>query len=75
MVVEERVELKKGLKDVYFDRSTISKVDPAGKLHYRGYDIHDLADHSTFEMKRLVLGGLSKRLKAVRFALIALRAG
>ena len=49
MPVNEQVELHKGLKNVYFDRSAIGSVDPAGKLHYRGYDIHDLAEHSTFE--------------------------
>ena len=69
MVVEERVELKKGLKDVYFDRSTISKVDPAGKLHYRGYDIHDLADHSTFEETcyLLLYGSLPTRAALEQF--------
>jgi citrate synthase len=49
MVVEERVELRKGLKNVYFDRTEIGLVDPKGKLLYRGYNIHDLAEHSTFE--------------------------
>ena len=49
MVVEERVELKKGLKNVYFDRTEIGLVDPKGRLLYRGYNIHDLAEHSTFE--------------------------
>ena len=49
MPVNEQVELHKGLKNVYFDRSEIGSVDPAGKLHYRGYNIHDLAEHSTFE--------------------------
>ena len=50
MAVEGGVELKKGLKDVYFDRSDSSFIDgKAGKLLYRGYNIHDLAEHSTFE--------------------------
>jgi citrate synthase len=49
MVVEERVELKNGLKNVYFDRTEIGLVDPKGRLLYRGYNIHDLAEHSTFE--------------------------
>ena len=49
MPVDEKVELRKGFKNVYFDRSEIGSVDPAGKLHYRGYSIHDLAERSTFE--------------------------
>ena len=40
----------RGLKDVYFDRSGISDIDGrAGELRYRGYSIHDLAEHSSFE--------------------------
>ena len=49
MPVREKVELKKGLRNVFFDRTATGSVDPAGKLLYRGYNIHDLADHSTFE--------------------------
>ncbi len=69
MVAEGKVELKKGLKGVYFDRSTISKVDPAGKLHYRGYNIHDLADHSTFEETSYLLlyGSLPTRRELDQF--------
>ncbi|MSQ13915.1 MAG: citrate (Si)-synthase [Dehalococcoidia bacterium] len=45
-----QVELKRGLKDVYLDRTTVSFIDgEMGKLLYRGYDIHDLAEKSTFE--------------------------
>ena len=72
MVVEQKVELKKGLKDVYFDRSTISKVDATGKLHYRGYNIHDLASKSTFEETcHLLLHGtlpnqLNNQMKSAR---------
>lgn len=44
------VEIKRGLKDVYFDKTEASFIDGAiGKLLYRGYSIHDLAAHSTFE--------------------------
>ena len=44
------VELKRGLKDVYLDRTQASFIDGAeGKLLYRGYNIHDLAEKSTFE--------------------------
>ena len=40
----------RGLKDVYFERSATTFIDgKAGELRYRGYSIHDLAQHSTFE--------------------------
>lgn len=43
-------EIRKGLKDVYLDTTESSFIDGAeGKLLYRGYNIHDLAEQSTFE--------------------------
>ncbi len=43
-------EIRKGLKDVYLDTTVSSFIDgEAGKLLYRGYNIHDLAEKSTFE--------------------------
>ena len=43
-------EIIKGLKDVYFDTTESSFIDgDVGKLLYRGYNIHDLAEKSTFE--------------------------
>ena len=43
-------EIRKGLKDVYLDTTTSSFIDgEVGKLLYRGYNIHDLAEKSTFE--------------------------
>ena len=43
-------EIRKGLKDVYLDTTTASFIDgEEGKLLYRGYNIHDLAEKSTFE--------------------------
>ena len=43
-------EIMKGLKDVYLDTTTSSFIDgEVGKLLYRGYNIHDLAEQSTFE--------------------------
>ncbi len=47
---EEKVEIHRGLKGVYFDRSAVSSIDgKAGELRYRGYSIHDLATRSSFE--------------------------
>ncbi len=46
----DKVEVHRGLKGVYFDRSTTTFIDGrAGELRYRGYSIHDLAQYSTFE--------------------------
>jgi citrate synthase len=43
-------KIHRGLKDVYFERSATTFIDgKAGELRYRGYSIHDLAQHSTFE--------------------------
>ena len=47
---EGDIEIRRGLKGVYFDRSPTCFIDGrAGELRYRGYSIHDLARHSTFE--------------------------
>ena len=46
----EKIEIHRGLKGVYFDRSRVCYIDGrAGELRYRGYSIHDLAERSTFE--------------------------
>lgn len=46
----EKIDIRRGLKDVYFDTTQASFIDGGiGKLLYRGYNIHDLAEHSTFE--------------------------
>lgn len=44
------IEIKRGLQGVYIDKTQSSFIDgSAGKLLYRGYSIHDLAERSTFE--------------------------
>ncbi len=44
------VKINRGLKGIYFERSGVSFIDGAkGELLYRGYSIHDLAEHSSFE--------------------------
>ena len=49
-MTSEKPDIKRGLKDVVFDTSEASFVDgQVGKLLYRGYNIHDLAERSTFE--------------------------
>lgn len=50
MAEKEKIEIHRGLKRIYFERSATSDIDgKAGTLSYRGYSIHDLAVHSTFE--------------------------
>ena len=45
-----KIEIHRGLKGVYFDRSKVCFIDGrAGELLYRGYTIHDLSARSTFE--------------------------
>jgi citrate synthase len=47
---DKKVQIHRGLNGVYFDRSKVCDIDgKAGELRYRGYSIHDLAEHSTFE--------------------------
>ena len=44
------IELKRGLQGVYIDKTQSSFIDgEEGKLLYRGYSIHDLAEKATFE--------------------------
>ncbi len=50
MVQETDVQIARGLNGIYIDNTESSHVDGEnGKLLYRGYNIHDLADYSTFE--------------------------
>lgn len=48
--IDPREQIIRGLEDVIVCESSVSNVDGKnGILTYRGYDINDLADHSTFE--------------------------
>ena len=50
MADPKQPEVHRGLKDLRFDRSPTTFIDGrAGELRYRGYSIHDLAAHSSFE--------------------------
>jgi citrate synthase len=56
MSAEEKIEIHRGLKGVYFERSATTFIDgKAGDLRYRGYSIHDLAQQSTFEETAFLL--------------------
>ncbi len=68
---QEKVDIHRGLKGVYFDRSRVCDIDGrAGELRYRGYSIHDLAQHSTFEETCYLLlkGELPKARELEEFA-------
>ena len=42
--------IARGLKNVVIDKTALCLIDgEAGRLQYRGYDIHDLAEQSSFE--------------------------
>ncbi|MFF5505938.1 citrate/2-methylcitrate synthase [Streptomyces roseolus] len=44
------VTVHRGLEGVTFDHSAVTLIDGAeGTLEYRGYSIHDLAEHASFE--------------------------
>ena len=61
----EVIKIQRGLKGVYFDRSPCTFIDgKAGELRYRGYSIHDLAEHSSFEETAWLL--LNGELPSVR---------
>ena len=59
-----------GLKGVVLDETRIGFIDgEAGKLVYRGYNIHDLAQHATFEETCYLLlhGALPTRTQLASF--------
>jgi len=66
----EKIEIYRGLKGVYFDRSRVCYIDGReGELRYRGYSIHDLAQRSNFEetMYLLLKGELPTRSQLADF--------
>jgi citrate synthase len=58
-----------GLRGVVVGESGICDVQPEGNLYYRGYNIHDLADHATFEEVVYLLwnGDLPNRAQLAEF--------
>ncbi|MFQ5878852.1 MAG: citrate/2-methylcitrate synthase [Dehalococcoidia bacterium] len=64
------VQMYRGLRDVYFDKTEASFIDgQVGKLLYRGYNIHDLAQKSTTEetIYLLLHGKLPSRRELEQF--------
>ncbi len=69
-MVSEEIVLHRGLKNVYLDKTDICHIDgQKGILLYRGYNIHDLAVHSTFEevCYLLIYGELPKEEELKEF--------
>jgi citrate synthase len=63
---DDKIQIKRGLNGVYFDSTKASFIDgEEGKLLYRGYNIHDLAEQSTFEevVYLLLYGKLPNRIE------------
>ena len=49
-MAEKEISLNRGLQGVYLDRTNTTFIDgKEGVLEYSGYNIHDLAENSTFE--------------------------
>ena len=70
MADNEKIEIHRGLRGVYFERSATTFIDgKAGELRYRGYSIHDLAQKSTFEETAylLLFGELPNAAELARF--------
>jgi len=66
----EPIKIHRGLKGVYFDRSPCTFIDGRiGELRYRGYSIHDLAEHSSFEETAWLLlhGELPNKAQLTQF--------
>ena len=66
----QNIEIRRGLVGVYLDTTEASFVDgQEGKLLYRGYNIHDLAEKSTFEeiVYLLMFGNLPTRSQLDEF--------
>ena len=69
-MVHQDVDLKRGLRDVYFESTESSFViGDVGRLIYRGYDIHDLAENASFEevVYLMMIGHLPNRSELQEF--------
>ena len=78
MTTQTTQTTKSGLEDVVVSTSEICFIDgDRGRLLYRGYDIHDLVEHSSFEETAALLwnGALPKRaeLESLRKSLATQR--
>jgi 2-methylcitrate synthase len=73
MTATEKFRAKKGLEGVIFDTTTVSHVVPEEKsLFYRGYPVHELAEHCRFEevAHLLLYGELPSKSQLTEFSAI-----
>ena len=71
LIIKEAEAFSKGLEDIVAAESSICQIDGKNsKLFYRGYDIHDLAQNSTFEETAylLLFGNLPTERQLVDFS-------
>lgn len=71
MSATEKYRAKKGLEGVIFDTTTVSHVVPEEKsLFYRGYPVHELAEHCQFEEVAYLLlyGELPNKAQLAEFS-------
>ena len=68
------VKIHRGLKEIYLDRTKSSYIDGKnGKLYYRGFNINELANNSSFEeVSYLLIHGtyLGRHDQSSPFALV-----
>ena len=69
-MVDSDISLNRGLQGIYLDRTNTTFIDgKEGVLEYSGYNIHDLAENSTFEETSYLLmyGSLPNKNQLLEF--------
>ena len=69
-MVDSDISLNRGLQGIYLDRTNTTFIDgKEGVLEYSGYNIHDLAENSTFEETSYLLmyGSLPNKSQLLEF--------
>ena len=70
MCIRDSISLNRGLQGIYLDRTNTTFIDgKEGVLEYSGYNIHDLAENSTFEETSYLLmyGSLPNKNQLLEF--------
>ena len=69
-MADSDISLNRGLQGIYLDRTNTTFIDgKEGVLEYSGYNIHDLAENSTFEETSylLIYGSLPNKNQLLEF--------
>ena len=72
-MADSDISLNRGLQGIYLDRTNTTFIDgKEGVLEYSGYNIHDLAENSTFEETSYLLmyGSLPNKSQLLEFKLL-----